>query len=51
MTHFCPIRREGKSYWEVSGKSVLSLGMALGRNGWMCPLEQPQPEVEAKRVN
>lgn len=32
MTHFCPIRCEGKSYWEVSGNSVFSLEIALGRN-------------------
>lgn len=32
MTHFCPIRCKGKSYWEVSGKSVLSLQIVLGRN-------------------
>lgn len=31
MTHFCPVRREGKSCWEVSGKSLLSLETALGR--------------------
>ena len=31
MTHFCPVRRKGKSCWEVSGKSLLSLETALGR--------------------
>ena len=32
MTHFCPVRCEGKSCWEVSGKSLLSLETALGRH-------------------
>lgn len=38
----------GKAYWEVPGTSVLSRKIPLGRRGWPCPLEHPQPEVEAK---